>query len=226
MPLTPLDGVQAKLAISESETQLRRNGGADADETPLPRDSRAVGQVLDTYIVVEHSDGLFLLDQHAAHERVVFEALKISSASHARQSLLSPISIEVEPGRLARVKEFAPMLSELGFDMEPFGTRAVLVRAVPVVAGVLESAERLHDLVDDLERVGKAKGLDARRDELLHRVACHSAIRAGERLTIERMERLIAEMRRLDVPYTCPHGRPVAISLSKRDLERMFGRTG
>ena len=116
------------------------------------------------------------------------------------------------------------MLAELGFDMEPFGERSVLVRAVPVVAGEMESAERLHDLIDDLERVGKAKTTAARRDELLHRVACHAAIRAGEHLTLERMERLISEMRRLAVPYTCPHGRPVAIALSKRDLERMFGR--
>jgi DNA mismatch repair protein MutL len=225
-PLTPVEGRQAKLAISGDAAPKRRDADAIDEELPLPRDARAVGQILDTYIIIEHSNGVFLLDQHAAHERVVFEALKSHDVSHARQSLLSPISIEVEPGKLARVKEFVPMLAELGFDMEPFGARAILVRAVPVVAGELESAERLHDLVDDLERVGKAKGLDARRDELLHRVACHAAIRAGERLTLERMERLIAEMRRLKVPYTCPHGRPVALAFSKGDLERMFGRAG
>ncbi|MFH0815315.1 MAG: DNA mismatch repair endonuclease MutL [Methanobacteriota archaeon] len=226
-PLAPAALKQAKLAVSGDGAAAKRRRAEAADgELPLPRDSRAIGQVLDTYVVVEHSDGLFLLDQHAAHERVVFEALKSHDVSHARQSLLSPISIDVQPGQLARVREFAPMLSELGFEMEPFGSRAVLVRAVPVVAGELESAERLHDLVDDLERVGKAKAMEARRDELLHRVACHAAIRAGERLTLERMERLISEMRRLKVPYTCPHGRPVAIALSKRDLERMFGRVG
>ena len=221
-PLVQAEAMQAKLIGSEAQLE-GRPVDSDAESRPMPRDSRAIGQVLDTYIVVEHAHGIFLLDQHAAHERVVFEALKVSS-KRASQSLLEPINVDVGAGKLARVVELAPMLAELGFDMEPFGERSVLVRAVPVVAGEMESAERLHDLIDDLERVGKAKTTAARRDELLHRVACHAAIRAGEHLTLERMERLISEMRRLAVPYTCPHGRPVAIALSKRDLERMFGR--
>jgi DNA mismatch repair protein MutL len=224
-PLAP-EPKQARLDVSKPGKEIAPGDEAcGGEEIPLPRDARAIGQVLDTYVVVEHAGGIFLLDQHAAHERVVFEALK-ASGRRSSQSLLEPITVDVGAGKLARAIELVPILSELGFELEPFGGRSLLVRAVPVVAGELEDAERLHDLIDDLERVGRAKTTAARRDELLHRVACHAAIRAGERLTLERMERLIAEMRRLAVPYTCPHGRPVAIALSKADLERMFGRAG
>jgi DNA mismatch repair protein MutL len=197
----------------------------EAGDLPLPRDARAVGQVLCTYVVVEHSGGLIVLDQHAAHERVVFEALKKGrGAAPARQTLLAPLTVELDAGAMGIAMGMLEMLAELGFNIEQFGPRALLVRSLPVVAGELESAERLHDLLADLERVGRAKTLEARRDELLHRVACHAAIRAGEALSPERMQRLLSEMRKLAVPYTCPHGRPVAIALSRRDLERLFGR--
>jgi DNA mismatch repair protein MutL len=226
-PIVPFAHKQTALELVESSPEADAGDGPTDNGIPLPRDARVIGQVLDTYVVVEHAHGIFLLDQHAAHERVVFEALKRSrGARPSSQTLLQPISVEVGAVNLARVSELGPALAELGFDLAPFGERAVLVRAVPVVAGELERAARLQDFVDDLERVGRAKSSEARRDELLHRVACHAAIRAGEPLTLERMERLIAEMRRLDIPYTCPHGRPVAIALSKAELERMFGRSG
>jgi DNA mismatch repair protein MutL len=229
-PLPPAQLTQMSLEVPKAAEPTSGEPLSDEvvdDGAPLPRDARAIGQVLDTYVVVEHAHGIFLLDQHAAHERVVFEALKASAGGRrSSQTLLEPMTVDVGAGKLARVAELSHLLAEIGFEIEPFGERSVLVRAVPVVAGEMESAERLHDLIDDLERVGRAKTTAARRDELLHRIACHAAIRAGERLTIERMERLIAEMRRLSVPYTCPHGRPVAIALSKSDLERMFGRAG
>jgi len=201
------------------------------DELPAAsthRGSKAVlGQIADTYILVEDGDSLLIVDQHAAHERIVFEGLKKGALSgKLEQRLLEARAIEADPRTMELVAEAAPVLRELGFDIEPFGGNAILVRGVPVMAGALEDPKRLSELISEIGRIGRAKSVEERRDDILHLVACHSAIRAGERLSAATMERVVADIEALEAGSTCPHGRPTRISITRAELERLFGRRG
>ena len=192
---------------------------------------RLLGQVLATYLVAETRDGLLLIDQHAAHERVLYEGLRAAwrEGGVARQPLLLTETVELAPDRIARVAEAADSLLRLGFEVERFGERAVAVRAIPALLTGHDPVSLLRDLADQLDgaRSGGAGALrdpDA-ADALFASLACHAARRAGERLEPREQQALLAALDTIPFAPTCPHGRPVAVPIGRSELERRFGRS-
>jgi DNA mismatch repair protein MutL len=192
---------------------------------------RLLGQVLATYLVAETRDGLVLIDQHAAHERVLYEGLRAAwrEGGVARQPLLLTETVELAPDRVARVAEAADALLRLGFEVEPFGDRAVAVRAIPALLAGHDPVSLLRDLADQLDH-GRSGGTGALRDPdaadaLFASLACHAARRAGERLETREQHALLAALDTIPFAPTCPHGRPVAVPIGRNELERRFGRS-
>ncbi|MCJ7831716.1 MAG: DNA mismatch repair endonuclease MutL, partial [Dehalococcoidia bacterium] len=182
---------------------------------------RALGQVGMTYVVAEGPEGLYLVDQHAAHERILFERfLSHRDASAAeRQALLEPLPVELTPRQQALVEEMAEALEEQGFSLEPFGERAYLVRAVPAALGEKDVAQAVLRFLDLVER---EDAVSDRRERVAISLACHSAIRAGQALNPEEMRELLRQLEETQMPRTCPHGRPTMIHLSADALAREF----
>ncbi|MCK4758212.1 MAG: DNA mismatch repair endonuclease MutL, partial [Thermoplasmata archaeon] len=217
--------------IAPSQSQLFEGEDAEVGhdiEVPggktLPAIS-PIGQILNTYILAQSGSALIIIDQHAAHERVMLERLrKATDGKMASQRLISPLTLELSSREKELVDHYRPILEDTGFTIEPFGRTTYLVRAVPVFGGHLEEVENILAMVQELVELGKAKSIESKRDEILHLVACHSSIRAGEPLSMSQMRRLIGEMHELDNPYTCAHGRPTIIKITDRELEKMFKR--
>jgi DNA mismatch repair protein MutL len=185
---------------------------------------RVVGQVGQTYIIAEAPDGMYLIDQHAAHERVTYERLMNRSGGGAfdHQNLLIPQTVDLPPAAHDLLLNNADVLQEWGFVIEDFG-RQLKVRAVP--AGLRENglSGALLEIVDHLNGRGGSTPEDW-REAMLTTLACHSSVRAGQSLTLDEMRQLLVQLERCDAPRTCPHGRPTMILLSTTQLERQFGR--
>ncbi len=183
---------------------------------------RLLGQLASSYIVAEGPDGLHLIDQHAAHERILFEKIEhqLSHQETEVQGLLEPVTLEVTPQQDAVLKSHYESLAEFGFSIEPFGNRTYLVRAVPALLHSKDWAEVLRELLDSPSGGNKGNWME----ETAISIACHSAVRAGQVLTDDEMRELIRQLEQVAVPNTCPHGRPTMIHLSSGQLEREFGR--
>ena len=185
---------------------------------------RVLGQVATTYIIAEGPDGLYLIDQHAAHERVQFEKVLAQQAQQGVevQSLLEPLTVELSPRQEQMLDSRMEILARFGFGIESFGERTYLLRSVPavLVGGSIEDA--LKEALDSLEEEGDPGG---RYEKLAASLACHSAVRAGQVLTPDEMHQLIRDLERTKSPRTCPHGRPTMIHLSSGRLEKEFGRS-
>ena len=184
---------------------------------------RPVGQVSGTYIIAEGPDGLYIIDQHAAHERILFEKMREQSTLRKVeiQGLLEPATFEVSPGQDEVLKTCYADLSEFGFAIEPFGDRSYLVRSVPAMLNGKNWPATLRELLDT---VGAEKSNDW-REQLGITFACHGAIKAGQVLTDEEMRELLRQLEQTSAPNTCPHGRPTIIRLTNAQLEREFRRT-
>jgi DNA mismatch repair protein MutL len=184
---------------------------------------RVLGQVQDTYIVAEGPDGVYLVDQHAAHERVVYERVReeITAGHSAVQGLLEPALVEVPLGLQETLAAHLGLLEQYGFQVEPFGSGSYLVRGVPAPLGDTGPAAALLEALEEL-----AQGRDApdREERLVRSLACHGAVRAGKSLAMEEMHALLRQLEECHQPQTCPHGRPTIIHLSATHLEREFGR--
>ena len=183
---------------------------------------RVLGQVLTSYIVAEGPDGLYLIDQHAAHERVLWERINTQRWQHEieAQGMLEPVTFEVSPRQDEILRSHYEGLTEFGFSIEPFGDRTYLVRAVPALLHNRDWAAILREILDSIS--GGDKGDWAERVTIS--LACHSAVRAGQTLTDDEMRQLVRELEQTKVPNTCPHGRPTMIHLSSKQLGREFGR--
>ena len=192
-------------------------------EMPKADTWRMVGELYRTYILVEEGDDAFLIDKHAAHERILFEKLKANQESISGQTLLQPVPVRLSPAAAGELLGNTALLEELGFEIEEFGENTVLARQIPMDLTVEAAAEALETLADDLLN-GRRESRDTVRDTLLHTVACKAAIKAGwvsdekELLAIAK-----AVMEREDLKY-CPHGRPICVSLSQKMLEKQFKR--
>jgi len=185
---------------------------------------RMVGELYQTYILVEQGDEAFLIDKHAAHERILFEKLKANQERISAQSLLSPLPVRLNPTAAAELLANRDMLDELGFEIEEFGENTVLLRQVPMDLSLEDAAEAVEALASDLLS-GRREHGDTVRDTLLHTVACKAAIKAGWKNDEQELLALAkAVMCREDLKY-CPHGRPICVSLSKKQLEKQFKRT-
>jgi DNA mismatch repair protein MutL len=184
---------------------------------------RLLGQLSSTYIVAEGPEGLYLIDQHAAHERIIFE--KIQSQSSQRevevQGLLEPATLEVAPRQDEILKANYEDLAEFGFSIEPFGDRTYLVRAIPALLHRKDWAGALKELLDSLSADSKGDW----REKLAISIACHGAVRAGKALTDDEMRELLRQLEQVATPNTCPHGRPTMIRLSSGQLEKEFRRS-
>lgn len=185
----------------------------------------ARAQIHENYIIAQTADGIAVVDQHAAHERLVYEKLKrqMAEAGVKRQALLIPEIVELGPDA-DRVLEHAAALSELGLGIEPFGPGAIAVREVPAILGHTDPARLLRDVADELGDLGTADGLRARLDAILSRMACHGSVRSGRRLHGPEMDALLREIEATPFSNTCNHGRPTWVKLSLADIEKLFGR--
>jgi DNA mismatch repair protein MutL len=187
---------------------------------------RLVGQIGAAYLVAEAPDGLYLIDQHAAHERVLFERMMSQSGgSIPSQTLLQPESVELSTTAARLILDQIPILNQFGFDVEPFGQRVFRVRAMPAILTGLSPAAALQTLVEDFEE--DETPLQGQQEaKLIARICKRAAVKAGQVLSVEEQKALVAGLEACRSPRTCPHGRPTMIHLSVDLLERQFGRRG
>ena len=175
-------------------------------------------------MLVEQGDDAFLIDKHAAHERILFEKLKANQETISAQSLLAPIPVRLSPEACGELLANAALLEELGFEVGEFGENTLALRQIPMDLSPEDAAETLETIAEDLLS-GRREDKLAVRDEILHTVACKAAIKAGWRTSDTELQALVKEvMAREDLKY-CPHGRPICISLSKKQLEKQFKRS-
>jgi len=186
----------------------------------------ARAQVHETYIVAQTRDGVVIVDQHAAHERLVYERMKgeLSEGGVTRQALLLPEVVELDPAEAERVAARADELAALGLIIEPFGPGAILVREVPALLGETDAAGLVRDIADDLAENGQALALKERLEDVCSTMACHGSVRAGRRLTAPEMNALLRQMEATPHSGQCNHGRPTYVELKLADIERLFGR--
>ncbi|MEZ5682510.1 MAG: DNA mismatch repair endonuclease MutL [Erythrobacter sp.] len=216
----------------EADVMAAPRGRAE-EATPVSAEDQdfplgvARGQVANTYIVAEAKDGLILVDQHAAHERLVLERLRAAGAGDAvarEQALLIPEVVELEETSCDRLEDAAPKLAELGLSIERFGPSAMLVRSLPHALAKTDPEKLLRDIDDDLALNGEALLLGEKLDLVLATMACHGSVRAGRPLRVDEMNALLREMERTPRSGQCNHGRPTWVKLSMDDVEKLFGR--
>jgi DNA mismatch repair protein MutL len=215
---------QAAFASMPPAADVRAAGApADALDKPL---GAARAQLHETYIVAQTKDGLVLVDQHAAHERLVYERLKdaLERDGVARQMLLVPAVVELDAADAAALAERAGELARLGLVLEPFGPGAVLVREVPALLGETDAAGLVRDLAEHLAEWDSALPLERRLLAVASSMSCHGSVRAGRRLKPEEMDALLRAMEQTDHAGQCNHGRPTYVELKLSDIEKLFGR--
>jgi len=201
-----------------------------AADDPAPEAAYPLGaaraQLHETYIVAQTADGIVIVDQHAAHERLVYERMKraLGEGGVARQGLLIPEVVELEEAAVARLAARADELAELGLVLEPFGPGAVVVREAPALLGETDLVGLVRDLADELAEWGAALSLRERLEEVCGTLACHGSVRAGRRLNPPEMNALLREMEATPHSGQCNHGRPTYVELKLDDIERLFGR--
>jgi len=186
----------------------------------------ARAQLHDTYIVAQTQDGLVIVDQHAAHERLVYERMKNSLADHgvARQMLLIPEIVELDEADVERLIALAEELARFGLAIEPFGPGAIAVRETPSMLGEVDARALVRDLAEHMAEWDEALPLERRLLHVAATMACHGSVRAGRRLKPEEMNALLREMEAVPNSGQCNHGRPTYVELKLTDIERLFGR--
>lgn len=216
-------------------TSASASAGMAAPEAPEPKAGAehplgaAVAQVHGNYIVAQTADGVVLVDQHAAHERIVYEALKAAAASRTppSQGLLVPEVVELDPADVDRLAEHTDALAALGLELEPFGPGAVAVRATPASLGVFDVAALVRDLADAASgwsALAADETVEARVNHVAATVACHGSVRSGRTLRAEEMNALLRQIEATPAAGQCNHGRPTFVALSLADIERLFER--
>ena len=223
----PAEPAAPKVSFAAAQTApLAEEPLAEQTALDMPAEIpwRMVGELYNTYIIVEQGDEAFLIDKHAAHERILFEKLKANPEGISAQSLLQPLPVRLNPSAAGELLANMDMLEELGFEIEEFGENTVLLRQIPMDLSPETAAEAVETLAADLLS-GRRESKDTVRDELLHTVACEAAIKAGWHNDEQELLAVAKEvMSREELKY-CPHGRPICVCLSKKQLEKQFKRT-
>ncbi len=212
-------------SVPAPEAPTRPEEAAAEPETPCEASVqyRLIGVFKNTYLLVEQADALIMIDQHAAHERILYEKFKrMLDQGTASQQLLTPLVVRVSAKERAVLSDNLETLSQAGFDVEPFGERDVMVRAVPFVLSHASLSPFFMEMIEQLDRL-KSATLDKRRGELIQ-LSCKRAVKAGDRLSDDEIQALLQEMARTSAPPTCPHGRPVMRVFRINEIERMFKR--
>ena len=200
------------------------------EEEAQPNEEHPLGaaraQLHENYIVAQTAKGIVIVDQHAAHERLVYERLKrqLAETGIRAQALLIPEIVDLSPTDAARLLDAAPALAEVGLTIEPFGGNAVAIRETPAVLGPVNGAALLRDILDELADSGDSQLVRAKIDAILSRMACHGSVRSGRQMRPEEMNALLREMEATPLSGQCNHGRPTYVELSLHDIERLFGR--
>jgi DNA mismatch repair protein MutL len=209
----------------QSQGMAEPSSGPVFDPVDFPLGA-ARAQVHETYIVAQTRDGVVIVDQHAAHERLVYERMKVEMAQGgvARQVLLLPQVVELDPAEAERVVARAEELAALGLVLESFGPGAVLVRETPALLGDTDAGGLVRDIADDLAENGQALALKERLADVCSTMACHGSVRAGRRLSAPEMNALLRQMEATPHSGQCNHGRPTYVELKLADIERLFGR--
>jgi DNA mismatch repair protein MutL len=201
-----------------------------SDEKAQPHEEHPLGaaraQLHENYIVAQTAKGIVIVDQHAAHERLVYERLKrqLTETGIRAQALLIPEIVDLSPTDAARLLDAAPALAEVGLVIEPFGGTAIAIRETPAVLGPVNGAALIRDILDELADSGDSALVRARIDAILSRMACHGSVRSGRQMRPEEMNALLREMEATPLSGQCNHGRPTYVELSLHDIERLFGR--
>ncbi len=229
--------VEANAAVSLARTAevIPDNGCAPvfADEPDVPSQLapslaslKPLGQIRESFILAVNHEGLWIIDQHVAHERVLFEKVLKQRAAQAVESqrLLMPLILELTPAQLAVFSEISDELARNGFEAEPFGTRSVAVKVAPAGIDASQVERMLHELFEQLAREDQKLNLDALRTRIAASIACHAAIKVNMPLDQNKMEWLLAELAKTEFPISCPHGRPVVLRYSMKDIQRAFKR--
>ena len=226
-PVPPVDPAPPPETQPEPHAEGPQTLGVALKPAPAPIVTRAM-QVLDTYLVLETDAGLQVIDQHALHERVMYETLRrrVLGEGVEIQRLLVPESVELDAKRHAALLEHADTLGELGFEVEDFGGTTALLNGFPVLLKRADPVATLADLADALADAPKRPDRRDLLDSLLHMMSCKAAVKAGQRLSPEEIDALLSARHLVDDAHHCPHGRPTALTLSRDDLDRQFGRMG
>jgi DNA mismatch repair protein MutL len=190
------------------------------------RTLRPLGQIRNSFILAVNEDGLWIIDQHVAHERVLFERVlgQRSAQRVESQRLLMPLVIELTPAQQAIFSEIAEELAHNGFEAEPFGSRSVAVKIAPAGVDASQVEHMLNEIFEQLTREDQAINLEAVRTRIAASIACHAAIKVNMPLEQNKMEWLLAELAKTEHPMTCPHGRPVVLRYSMQDIQKAFKR--
>ncbi|CUH65196.1 DNA mismatch repair protein MutL [Thalassovita gelatinovora] len=217
---------QSYSARVEDVVEADAHGPDETRAEALPLGA-ARAQVHENYIIAQTETGMVIVDQHAAHERLVYEKLKHQMAENgvAAQALLIPEIVELSEGDCARILEIEADLQKLGLGIEPFGGGAIAVRETPAILGEVNARAMVLDILDELADLGDSQTVQARIEAILSRVACHGSIRSGRRMRAEEMNALLREMEATPHSGQCNHGRPTYVELKLSDIERLFGRT-
>ena len=216
-PVTSIDSFQQEFDVTLKEEEI---------ETNMPS-MRPLTLIENKYIVAMGSDGLYIIDFHAAHERVMYERLKDQSRFKrvGKQDLLKAISLELSKSEANAFEEMLPQINEMGFDVEKFGPSSFMIRSVPALLAGSET-ERIREAIDDIVESGSMKSAEEKHTYMMYTVACHSALRAGDKLTMAQMEFVIREMESIPNPYACVHGRPTVMTITPSELDKKFKRSG
>lgn len=184
-----------------------------------------VGQFLSTFILAEGQDCIYLIDQHAAHERIMYEKINqdMQRGNAVSQTILQPMVVDLSPVELEAIRANESFLISIGYEFDEFGANTIRVKAVPVFLGIPQSKEFIIDLIDMVFRQSEKERKELKQDDIIM-MACKRAVKANQRLSLREMESLLEQLAGTKMPYTCPHGRPVIVTLTRYDLEKMFKR--
>jgi DNA mismatch repair protein MutL len=200
---------------------LDRQSAIDAVMPMVP-----LGQFRDTYIIAIDAEGLLVIDQHVAHERILFEQVleRLTAGTLESQRLLDPMVLDLSAGQREALRLHAAALARLGFDVEEFGGATVRVAAVPALVPIDRAASAIRALAEDLEGLEQGSSVQDALRRTAATMACHAAVKAHDPLTIEKMQYILHELRRTAYSTVCPHGRPVVLRISRREIEKNFQR--
>jgi len=232
VPAAQFTNGNGQLSNPASQFAIPDTCGNVLDEHEVPADLtslaslKALGQIRESFILAVNHDGLWIIDQHVAHERVLFErTLKQRDVEKVQgQRLLMPIVVDLTPGQQAIFAEIADELRANGFDVEPFGSRTIAIKAAPAGVDASDIEKMLHELLDQFEREEQSENLDRARHRIAASIACHAAIKVNMPLEQQKMDWLLQELAKTECPMTCPHGRPVVLRYSLKDIQRAFKR--
>ncbi|MDO5847800.1 MAG: hypothetical protein Q4Q20_05885, partial [Methanocorpusculum sp.] len=208
--------------LKKTERILAGISGNFPSSFPIPE---VISQIGGTYILAKDADdNLLIIDQHAAHERIMYDALlKKSRGEKAGQELLVPVTLTLSRAESAALPDILPVLEKAGYVIEPFGEGVFAVRFVPVISSKLGSPEVVHEIIAEASGAAE-KNPERVLDRVLKTAACRAVVKGNTALTKQQMEELLHQLAKTESPYTCPHGRPTVVTLSKNDLEKMFLR--